>query len=315
MTAQTPAVDVIYIAASRRDGRFTRICVASVRRWYPDAAVRLLIGGPLEPGLERELRRFWSVGVADLPREDYGWGFVKLEPLFQPAGERFLVLDSDTVMTGPVLQHAADRTEDFIVDDEEQSAEGASEIYFDRALAEREGLAIPAAAFLFNSGQWIGTSGLIHRTDFDGLVDWGRPPRLANPRVFKNGDQGVLNFVLNDKVRKGGVRVGRVPLMRWPGHGMGGLSAQAIASDQAPARVIHWAGFKNPRLSALPGADILLFFEKAYYARLPGGSARRLLSAARHVAGAWLDRLFLPARLAWNRRTAGRPLTSREAGA
>src|ERR1700730_16478121 len=113
--------DVVYIAASAHDARFTRICVASVRRYYPDIRIRILPGGPLSPGLVRELRRYWDVDVQPLPPGDYGWGFVKLEPLLGRAGETFLVLDSDTALTGPVLDAWRDRAAPFLVDDEQQS--------------------------------------------------------------------------------------------------------------------------------------------------------------------------------------------------
>jgi hypothetical protein len=68
--ATPPTVDCIYIAASARDARYTRICVASVRYFYPDVAIKLLAGGQLERGLADELR-FWNVGMADLPSGDY----------------------------------------------------------------------------------------------------------------------------------------------------------------------------------------------------------------------------------------------------
>src|SRR6266852_5165282 len=97
---QDQVIDRVYIAASARDARYTRICVASVRYFYPDIPIRLLVGGHLQRGLARELQQYWNVGTADLPRGEYGWGFVKLEALFAPPGERFLVLDSDTVLTG-----------------------------------------------------------------------------------------------------------------------------------------------------------------------------------------------------------------------
>src|SRR6266852_2502754 len=128
-------VDCIYIAASALDSRYTRICVASVRDFYPEVPIRLLAGGPLRRGLEEELRRYWNVSTANSPRRNYGWGFVKLETLFRPPGERFLILDSDPVMTGPVLGLADGRHEDLIVDDEVQSPERAKAIYYDWAKA------------------------------------------------------------------------------------------------------------------------------------------------------------------------------------
>jgi hypothetical protein len=305
VNAWRDAVDVVYVAASARDARLTRICVASLRHFYPDLPIKLLIGGPLHAGLEEELARYWDVGVAELPRGDYGWGFVKLEPLFSERDERFLVLDSDVVITGPVLALAAGRTEDLIVDDEDQTDERGREIYFDYERAPGVGDGPPAPAFLFNTGQWFGRSGRIGRDDFAGLINWGWPPRLADPSTYKNGDQGVLNLVANRRVREGTLSVGRVPLMRWPGFGLEGLTAAAIAAGEAPPLVIHWAGMKKARLQDMAGADILHYFEKLYYGRVPGGDGRRRLAGAGHVIDSWLAELRT-----W-RRLVGRALVRR----
>ncbi|MEP6740880.1 MAG: hypothetical protein ABJB61_00165, partial [bacterium] len=96
-------VDCIYLAACARDARLTRICVASIRYFYPDVPIRLLAGDILQRGLAKELKRYWGVELVDLPEGDYGWGLVKLEPLFGPPGQSFLVMDVDTVMTGRLL--------------------------------------------------------------------------------------------------------------------------------------------------------------------------------------------------------------------
>jgi hypothetical protein len=276
-------VDVVYIAASAHDARFTRICVASVRRFYPDVPIRLLVGGPLQRGLERELRHYWSVGTAELPRGDYGWGFVKLEPLFLEPGQRFLVLDSDTVMTGPVLDRARENDADFIVDDETQSDEKARGIYYDWRHAGKDGGPTTPPAFLFNSGQWFGRSGLLTREHFQGLVKWGWPPRLIRPEIFKNGEQGVLNFVLNEQERQGTLRTARVRLMCWPGQGMQELDVASVSSGSCPPLVIHWAGMKQVRHRDMPGADVLGYYERRYYERLPAGSVRRVVNSYRNA--------------------------------
>src|SRR5215467_5198634 len=124
-------VDCIYVGASKHDARFTRICVASIRYFYPEVPIRLLAGGPVEPELVEELGRYWNVETADVPAGDYGWGFVKLEPLFGSPGEKFLVLDSDTVITGPVLDFCQNTDAPFLVDDEAQSEAAAKRIYYD----------------------------------------------------------------------------------------------------------------------------------------------------------------------------------------
>lgn len=277
------SVDVIYVAASRRDSRFTRISIASIRYFYPDVIIRLLVGGQLQRGLADELRLYWAVELADFPRGDYGWGFVKLEPLFRTGDERFLVMDSDTAITGPILSRADGRDEDLVVDDENLTPTRARQIYYEYESSPGSGDCPPAPHFLFNTGQWFGRSGRVQRSDFDGLINWGWPPKLADPAVFKNGDQGVLNLVANKRVREGTLSVGRVPLMRWPGHGLDGLSAELIASRTAPPFVIHWAGIKKARMRDMPGSDILEYFERLYYDRLPGGESRRKLAGATHI--------------------------------
>ena len=110
-------VDAIYIAASAGDARFTRICVASVRYFYPDVPIRLLPGGRLQRGLTDELKQYWDVEMSAFAPGDYGWGFVKLEPLFASPGATFLVLDSDTVLTGPILDVWMDSDAPFLVAD------------------------------------------------------------------------------------------------------------------------------------------------------------------------------------------------------
>lgn len=297
-------VDCIYIAASAHDARFTRICVASVRSFYPAVPIRLLAGGWLQRGLANELHKYWGVEVAQLATRDYGWGFVKLEPLFAAPGERFLILDSDTVMTGPVLEVAAKHAEDFIVDDEDQAPERAKAIYFDWVRAAEEGSPVWDPAFLFNTGQWFGKSGILSREDFKGLVEWGLPPRVCNPRVFKNGDQGVLNFVVNEQWRAGKISVARVPLMRWPGHGMKGLDASAVSRRSCPSLVVHWAGMKQARQRDMVGAELLAYFEKGYYRRLPMGGVRRILRGCRHALSHWLDGNQVRIRLARKRAEA-----------
>jgi hypothetical protein len=284
MTSPAARLDCIYVAASRSDARFTRICIASIRRLYPSIPIRLLAGGPLQPGLAAELARHWDVAMADVPRRDWGWGFVKLEPLFGPDGEHFLVLDSDTAFTGPVLEIWAESDADFLVDDEQQSEAELARLYYDwRKVGEIDQNACPPR-FVFNSGQWFGTAGVLRRRDFAPFIDWDEPrPRLRRPHLFMPGDQGVLNYVVNQKAQLEGLSVERQRIMRWPGHGMTGLSAKDVAAGRAPRAIVHWAGMKKARLGAMVGGDLLRYFERGYYGRVPGGEALRIARGCFHA--------------------------------
>jgi hypothetical protein len=122
--------------------------------------------------------------------------------------------------------------------------------------------------------------------------------------VFKNGDQGVLNFIVNEQARLGKIRVARVPLMRWPGHGMQGLDADQVAKRTAAPLVVHWAGMKKARQRDMVGADLLAYFENNYYKRLPAGGARRILDISRDYLFQWLHSIQVRMTLAFRKRVA-----------
>lgn len=266
---------IVYIAASALDARYTRICVASVRYFYPDIPLRLLVGGRLQQGLAEELQRYWNVEVADLPQGDYGWGFVKLEPLFGPPGERFLVLDSDTVLAGPVLNIWLENGAPFLVDDEQLSESDTHRLYYDWQKVQAIDSQSRPPQFVFNSGQWFGTAGILTRADFAPLLEWGMPPRLRHPQYFMPGEQGILNYVLNQKAILAGLRVERRTIMRWPVYGMQGLEAEGVARRVAAPLVVHWAGIKKARQRDMVGSDLLAYFENEYYAKIRFGRLRK----------------------------------------
>jgi hypothetical protein len=262
--------------------------VASIRYFYPDIPIRLLAGDILQRGLAQELNRYWGVELVDLPKGDYGWGLVKLEPLFGPPGHTFLVVDVDTAFTGRVLDVRAQSDAPFFVDDEQLSDADFKRLYYDwDKLREIDPKAQPART-AFNVGQWFGTAGLVKREEFDPWIEWTLPRRLRYPQYFMGGDQGVINYVILQKEMFEGLRIERRTIMRWPGHSMDSLNAETISTRSAPPRIIHWAGMKKSSLRQMVGSDILLYFERFYYSRLPAGALRRLLAICQHFSIHWL---------------------------
>lgn len=295
--AGVPSVDVVYVAASANDARFTRSCVASIRSFYPDIPIRLLVGGLLERGLAATMRDYWDTGVADIPEGDYGWGLVKLEPLFGPVGERFLVLDSDTVIAGPVLSLWSADDPPFLVDDEVQSADDTKRLYYDwEKVREIDARAVPPS-FVFNSGQWFGTAGILTRDDFAPWVEWSFPRKTRHAECFMPGDQGVLNYVLNRKAERDGLNVKRRKIMRWPEHGMEGLDVGTVAARRAAPLVVHWAGIRKARRRRTTGGDLLDHFERQFYSRLPYGTLRRMAARCWYPTEFWRRQARSRARL------------------
>lgn len=293
----TRPLDCIYVAASVHDARFTRICVASIRYFYPRAVVKLLAGGRLQPGLGEELACYWDVGAADIATGDYGWGFVKLEPLFGKGGERFLVVDSDTAFAGSVLDAWTTGTADFLVDDEQQTEADTHRLYYDWHKVAAIDPAARAPQFVFNTGQWFGTAGILGREDFAPWIVWTMPRRLKYPDCFMPGDQGVLNYVLNQKAAHEDMGVERRKIMRWPGHGMDGLDARMVTEREGSPVVVHWAGMKKSKLSDMVGSDLLLFFERLYYGRLPRPRLQRIIGVGRHALTKLRTRMEIRARM------------------
>jgi len=72
MSERKGLVDCIYVAASSRDSRYTRISVASIRYFYPEIPIRILASGRMRRGLLEELRQYWGVIPGCIPAGDYG---------------------------------------------------------------------------------------------------------------------------------------------------------------------------------------------------------------------------------------------------
>ena len=301
MSNHKHVIDCIYLAACARDARLTRICVASIRYFYPDVPIRLLAGDVLQRGLAEELKRTWAVELVDLPVGDYGWGLIKLEPLFGPSRQRFMVCDVDTVFTGRVLDERAKSDAPFFVDDEQLTDADFKRLYYDWTALEKIDPDVQPARNAFNVGQWFGTAGLVRREEFDALVEWTLPRRLRHQQVFMGGDQGVLNYVLLKKEALEGLRIDRRTIMRWPANGVLDLTPEAMKSRTAPPLVVHWAGMKEIFLCNMIGGELLQFFEHYYYTRVPNARLRRLLDFGWHVWINWWFSVSRPWKLRWRR--------------
>jgi hypothetical protein len=184
---------------------------------------------------------------------------------------RYLVLDSDAILIGPVLERVDAMPEPFVVDEESQSEEELRRLYFDVNRIRGFDPAFRYAGFVFNTGQLVGTACVLARSDFDLVVDWGvGVPQLRHTDAFMRGEQGVLNYVVNRRVSEGSLAVARVPFMRWPKFGMDDISLDVIKNEGYPL-VVHWAGLKRACLGDMIRGDILRYFEHRYYRSVPGG--------------------------------------------
>jgi hypothetical protein len=274
----------VYINTYKGDFSLAKVCIASIRYWYPEVPIVLIKDMGAGPFDTRFVEENFGVSVLDTGGKSYGWGFGKFEPLFRKERESFLFMDADTVMTGPVLDVVKDIDADFIVDDEVLPIGKIINLYYHPEKIKDIQPDFVFPGYAFNTGQWFGTSGVLTRDDFNSLVSWNPKPSLLYPDIFKQADQGVFNFIIHRKERLGQVSVCRLPLMVWPAEKNAEfIDLRAISERRSDyPLIIHWAGMKGKAASELPRKDIIDFFRSRYY--LKAGDKRRLMDAIQLTA-------------------------------
>ena len=98
----SPDVMKIVITVNKNDVWFCKICVASIRFYYPDVPI-LLLKDELNGRFSTvEIERYWKVQLITFPITKFGWSAAKMHLYTDPrfAGQKFLVLDADIIMVG-----------------------------------------------------------------------------------------------------------------------------------------------------------------------------------------------------------------------
>jgi len=263
-------VEKIYINTFKFDFQQAKICIASIRYWYPSIPILLIKDYSAGAFNTRLVEKTWNVDVFQTKTKYFGWGYGKLEPLFINKPELFMVLDADTVMLGPILDIISPIKSDFIVDDEVQPKSRFDEIYYNLDRINEIDPEFVYPGYSFNSGQWVGTSGLLQRSDFDITLDWTNPPTPKYPEIVFNGDQAHLNFLLHKLGSERKIQVERQKIMIFPENG----SAEFISIEKIKNKIncypyiLHWAGYKKLNNKAMPRYDIFMFFQAFYYDKM-----------------------------------------------
>jgi hypothetical protein len=287
-------IDHVYVAGQKHDLRFTRCCVASIRRWYPDIPISLLKDESRGEYDTRELEEAWSVTIfeGEGPVPTDGWS--KLEPLFLSRGTRCLILDSDVVFLGRVLDWLEACDADFVVEALGGPVTSLSRHYFDLDGLKEIDPDFVYPGYHFNTGQFVASTGVLHRDDFEPFVCLGRSPRILRRDVFASGEQGVLNYVLLKKEQIGQASLARLPFMLWgPGLRRRSVRVRELGANSPNMSMVHWAGPKAKLFWRIRNGRLLRHFEASYYSSVPGGRRKRLTRSAR-LAWAILTRTEHP---------------------
>ena len=284
-------IEGVVISCYRFDLHLTRLCVASVRFWYPEIPIWLLKDRQYGDFSTREIEVYWNVQVYPSRQKTQGWGFGKLEVMTQLPARRLLLLDSDIVFAGRVIDHLENFEEDLVVDKEDFDAAAVEVQFFSLDKLRQFDPRFEFPGYGFNGGQIVATTGRITRDDFDGLLDW-QSRTVNHPDIFRKGDQGLSNYVVLRKVQRGQLSIHREPFMVWPGEAGRAehIHLEDLTSEGRQQQVIHWAGLGwGKTLKEMPRSEILLHFEDIYYSRVPLGAWLRQWRRLRF----WLRQRFI----------------------
>jgi hypothetical protein len=293
-------IDRIIITCCQRDFWLTRICVASIRYWHPDVPIGLLKDVSLGDFSTRELEEHWNVSPVIVPDPARG-PFTKLEAFHLPGRQRILLLDSDTVFLGPLLEKLEACEGDFVVNwggtkplTPEKKQKHARNGYYLIPEIHRFFPDLEVPDFFFNSGHLVLTTSLLSRETVETNLE-GTPPRqtLRNASVFRCYDQGLLNVLLRLMEQRGQCTVRTCDFVLWSRHPemMDGLDIARLADRRGYPFLIHWAEAKSFCKSGFTRGDLLGFYEDYYYSRIPAGDWKRNLRLMRRARASLTPRI------------------------
>src|SRR5690606_32102671 len=133
-------------------------------------------------------------------------------------------------------------------------------------------------------------TGLYSRLDFEKYIHWGEPPIIKNIEVFSCADQGILNYFLplQESLKK--ISIGKASFMIW-GNSLcvKELDLDKIKKGDGYPKLIHWAGGIK-EIKQFNRLDILMYYQKLYYDRIPFGKWKRILFNLKLEKVGWLKR-------------------------
>lgn len=273
----------VVVCCNRKDVFLARICIASIRYYYPDIDIELV----KDPGNgtfnTHELEKYFGVKVVDLGIKKLGWSGAKFHYLYQkPIGKKILILDADIVFIGPFLERLLPQIEcnDYVVSIEENdisNKEWVRNTYFDIEAVQNEYPLYKYPGYFFNAGQIFLTLGAIDKSLLEEFFNPGKYPFWQKNKLFPLVDQSVYNYLLPTLVAEQKIKMGKEKFMIWAGgNEFLNISLQDVADKKIDLGLVHWAGcLRIPYVSKMRGGDILVQFENFYYNTISFGLLKK----------------------------------------
>ena len=276
----------IIIFCHRKDFFLSKILVASIRHYYPDVEIFLckdLLQGEFNTV---EMEKYWNVKILDLGQSKFGWSAAKM--LFYQSdllkGKKVFTLDSDIIFTGKVLDWLVPLAleHDVVVSPEyHYKNEGTwlKKQYYDIDIVQRMHPDFLLPGYYFNCGQLVARSQLFSAEEVKEVFDPKAFPFWLNRKDFPLVDQSVLNYLLPYKEQKKEITIAKEKYYVWIDTDEArSMDFDEVIKGEKYPYVLHWAGNERiPYIYGMIRGDLLVFFQKLYYSRIPNGKVKRIL--------------------------------------
>jgi len=279
---QSPVInDVkIVIAVNKNDLWFCRICIASIRYYYPAIEIFLLKDELNGKFSTRELEKYYKVKLLQYNISKFGWSAAKMHFYTdqQFNGQQFLVLDADIVFIGKILNRDFVKSfaNDVFINEENvtnPNSEWFTNTYFDYSKVKDFDPSYDFQNYTFNGGQLFCKGGFLNKEILEPFFDFEKYPAWKRLDIFPLVDQSLFNYLLPVMAKNGKLNIGREKYMLWFGSAeVKDLKLKEILTGDKYPFLIHWAGgLRTPMINKMVRSDILTFFEEQYYQQIKFG--------------------------------------------
>jgi hypothetical protein len=258
-----------------------KLCVASIRYFYPENEIYIIKDNALGKFSIDEMIKYWSVREIKYDTDVFGMSGAKMFFYADPVQEdaHYLVLDSDIVLLGRIPFGEDDFDVAISVEyKEDPRQQELKDLYFDVDQISTLGYRYPG--YFFNAGQFVCRRGFLHhrREDLARYFDFDHFPRWKRLDILPRYDQSWINMYLPMMEEQGNLKIAKRDFMIWTGwEDVNKWTLDDIKNRKVPY-LLHYAGaYRNQYLRKMIRPDILRFFQKYYYSRIPGGKWKLLI--------------------------------------
>ncbi|MFY0651327.1 MAG: hypothetical protein JXQ96_04805 [Cyclobacteriaceae bacterium] len=199
------------VTTARNDFLFAKGLIENIYQKYPTIPICLLVDGNFElDGVENRYNanviRRKEVSNKFLREQSYGWGLTKMVAFWESPFDTFLLLDADTCIWGNIMSFLDFENFDIIIDKplKDYRKEDIDEYFFETSLLLKFYPEFnPLGRPYFCTGVIPARKGIFDIDDYKQIMSLS----IENPSLFKYGEMGMLNFLIQQYVDREKIRI------------------------------------------------------------------------------------------------------------